>query len=335
MAKKENLKKSDLKIVFMGTPEFATTILKALVKERYNIVGVVTAPDKPSGRGQKINKSDVKQYAETSNLNILQPVSLKDPEFKSTLSKLEADLYIVVAFRMLPESIWSIPSLGTINLHGSLLPQYRGAAPIHWAVINGEKQTGVTTFYIGSEIDTGNIIDSAKVHIGTNETTGDIYIKLMNKGADLMIQTIESISNGTALSKKQSEISVGELKAAPKIYKKDGQLDFKMKAQDVHNLCRGMNPFPGSWCKLTNIQTNETKTYKLSNTIVSTTSSVGKNGIISNEQGILFPCSDYYIIVRDIQPEGKRKMAYSDFLAGNSLSNLEVTESNNTQKASK
>jgi methionyl-tRNA formyltransferase len=324
MAKKENLKKSDLKIVFMGTPEFATRILDSLVQNQYNIVGVVTAPDKPSGRGQKINQSDVKKYADNYRLKTLQPINLKDPSFIDELSGLEGDLFVVVAFRMLPESVWSIPKLGTINLHGSLLPQYRGAAPIHWAVINGEKKTGVTTFYIGAEIDTGDIIDSISVDIGPNDTTGDVYIELMKQGAALMLRTVEAINNKKASGRKQSDVNLEALKPAPKIFKKDGEINFKNNVQEVHNHCRGMYPFPGAWCKLTNIKTGEVKTYKLSNTLISVTPSRQKDIVSSNEDGLLFPCTDFMLIVKDIQPEGKRMMSYRDFLAGNSADDLRI-----------
>lgn len=236
------------RIVFMGTPDFAVASLKAILKAGYNVVGVITAPDKPAGRGRKLKESEVKVFAKEKGLNILQPTNLKSEEFLSQIKALNADLNVVVAFRMLPEAVWNMPPLGSINLHGSLLPNYRGAAPIHWAVINGEKETGVSTFFLKHQIDTGNIIAQAKTPIGKNETTGEVYNKLMNLGADLLVQTLKKIDEDTFIEMPQ-DLSK-ESKHAPKIFKEDCLINWNDTAQNIHNKIRGLNPFPTAFTYL-------------------------------------------------------------------------------------
>lgn len=316
---------SDLNVVFMGTPEFAVTILDKLVQEQMNVVGVVTAPDKPSGRGRKINQSAVKEYAVEKELNVLQPTNLKDEAFVDELKSLNADVFVVVAFRMLPEVVWAMPPKGTINLHASLLPNYRGAAPINWAIMNGETESGVTTFFIEKEIDTGKIIEQSKVQIGPNETVGELYERLMHLGADLMHHTLIHLDEGMANAQSQDALMQADFKPAPKIFKQDCLIDFNQPVEDVHNFCRGLSPYPAAWCKLTDTEKNETKTYKIFGTHVSQQSTENSRGILSSKEGLLFPCADYYLIVEEIQPEGKRRMQFKDFLAGNSIENLTVT----------
>ncbi|MGZ3927285.1 MAG: methionyl-tRNA formyltransferase, partial [Mucilaginibacter sp.] len=234
-----------MRIVFMGTPEFAVTSLDALIKAGSEIVGVVTAPDKPAGRGQKLNVSAVKQYALDNNLRVLQPEKLKNEEFLEELRSLNADLQVVVAFRMLPEAVWNMPSKGTINLHASLLPQYRGAAPINWVLINGEKESGVTTFFLKHEIDTGDILFTEKVTLTGHETAGELHDRLMYKGAGLLVKTVKGVESGRYSEHPQAELSTGtELKNAPKIFKEDCKIDWNQPAEKVYNLIRGLSPYP-------------------------------------------------------------------------------------------
>ncbi len=315
---------SDLRVVFMGTPEFAVTIMDKLVQEKMNVVGVVTAPDKPSGRGRKINQSAVKQYAVENNLNVLQPTNLKDPEFISELRALNADVFVVVAFRMLPEVVWAMPPKGTINLHASLLPNYRGAAPINWAIINGETESGVTTFFIEKEIDTGKIIEQSKVNIGPDETVGQLYERLMHLGADVMLHTLLNLDTGMANATSQDELMQQDFKPAPKIFKQDCIINFNQPVESVHNFCRGLSPYPAAWCMITDESKQETKTFKIFGTKVSDQPVDNTSALISSSEGILFPCKDYYLIATEIQPEGKRRMHFKDYLAGNSIENLTV-----------
>ena len=235
----ENIK---MRIVYMGTPAFAVPMLEAIHKSKHEIVGVITAADKPAGRGMKVQFSEIKQYALENNLNILQPTNLKDENFQYELKNLNADLFVVVAFRMLPEAVWSMPPLGTINLHASLLPKYRGAAPIHWAVINGEKETGVTTFFLQHAIDTGDIILQQKIKIENTDDVGTVYEKLMNIGVECLMKTIEQIANKSYQLIPQAHIS--DVKHAPKIFKETCNIDWSHNAEDIYNKIRGMSPFP-------------------------------------------------------------------------------------------
>ena len=237
--------KKILRIIFMGTPDFAVTSLKILVENGYNIVGVITAPDKPAGRGQKIHESAVKKYAVAQNLTVLQPINLKCADNVQEIKDLNANLQIVVAFRMLPEVIWSMPELGTFNLHASLLPQYRGAAPINWAIINGEKETGVTTFFLQHKIDTGDIIAQEKVSIGENETAGELHDKLMDIGSKLVLKTVQQIENRTVTTQPQKENQ--ELKEAFKIFKPFCKIDWSKPINEIHNHIRGLSPYPTAW----------------------------------------------------------------------------------------
>jgi methionyl-tRNA formyltransferase len=236
-----------LRIIFMGTPEFAAHHLKILHERGANIVAAITAPDKPAGRGQKLKPSAVKEMALKLGIPVMQPEKLKNPDFLAELKSYRPDLQIVVAFRMLPEAVWALPPKGSFNLHASLLPQYRGAAPINWAVINGEKETGVTTFFLNHDIDTGNIIMQEKVPIAPNDSAGDVHDRLMEAGANLVVKTVEAIATDTVHEKAQSTENTTPLKPAPKIFKEDGRLDWNQSAASIHNKIRGLSPFPGAW----------------------------------------------------------------------------------------
>jgi methionyl-tRNA formyltransferase len=241
---------NDLRIVFMGTPEFAVSSLDRLLSAGYNIVAVVTAPDKPAGRGLTLHQSDVKKYALSKGLKILQPEKLRDPDFIEKLTALKPDLQIVVAFRMLPEVIWKLPSLGTFNIHASLLPQYRGAAPINWAIINGEMETGVTTFFLNEKIDAGNIILSETVQISPDENAGELHDRLMHTGADLVVKTIQSIQQNSYKTTEQEKLTIDNIKSAPKIFKQDCKIDWSKSNDNVYNFIRGLSPYPGAFTEI-------------------------------------------------------------------------------------
>jgi methionyl-tRNA formyltransferase len=313
----------EFKIVFMGTPDFAVHILAKLVSEACNIVGVITAPDKPAGRGQLIQKSAVKQFAEAHQLNTLQPTNLKDEQFLAELQALQADLFVVVAFRMLPEVVWSMPPKGTINLHASLLPNYRGAAPINWALINGEKETGVTTFFIEKEIDTGKVIERKAIGIGENETVGELHDRLMELGAEVSYSTVLKIANNEATAIDQLQLTHEGIKNAPKIFKNDCVIDWKESMEKTHDFIRGLSPYPAAWCKLTNTSKGEVKSFKLFNPL-KTDILVKGTQLVRTPDGILFPCIDFYICIRELQLEGKRKMTFKEFLAGNPCEEWEI-----------
>lgn len=316
----------ELRIVFMGTPEFAVASLEALVKAKCNIVGVITAPDKPAGRGMKITESAVKKYAVRKNLKVLQPEKLKNPEFLEELRSLKADLQIVVAFRMLPESVWDMPPLGTINLHGSLLPQYRGAAPINWAVINGEKETGVTTFKLKHEIDTGDILMQESFPIDENETAGDVHDKMKDIGARVLVETVKGLADATLEERPQSTVhslqnKEGDselltpaelLKHAPKIFSDTCKIDWRRSIDEIHNLIRGLSPFPGAFTELGD------KTIKIFRSEKEQLLPTSKPGRWESDGKtyLKFAAKDGYILFKDVQLEGKKRMLIEDFLRG-------------------
>jgi methionyl-tRNA formyltransferase len=309
----------ELRIVFMGTPDFAVASLRTLVEKGYNIVGVVTAPDKPAGRGKKITRSAVKDYAVSMGLKVLQPEKMKDPVFLNELQELNPDVQVVVAFRMLPEVVWRMPRLGSFNLHGSLLPNYRGAAPLNWAIINGETKTGVTTFMIDNQIDTGKILFQSEIPLGENDTVGDIHDKLMETGANLVIDTLEALARGDIKPVSQSELAVtDEIKTAPKIFKEDCKIDWTKKVEEVRNLIRGLSPFPAAWANLVNSGTGRTllcKIYFAQPVIAEETARPGT--IDTDDDSYLnVACADGWLEITDIQISGKRRMKTSDFLRG-------------------
>lgn len=303
--------KKDVRIVFMGTPEFAVASLAALVNAGYNIVAVVTAPDKPSGRGMKMNESAVKKYAMEKGLFILQPARLKAPEFIEALKAVKADLQIVVAFRMLPETVWNMPPMGTINVHGSLLPQYRGAAPINWAVINGENETGVTTFKLKHEIDTGNILLQERIPIGENETAGEVHDRMKEVGAQLLVKTVEGLITGSIHEQEQPAQS-SALKHAPKIFTETCKIDWTKGTDEIYNLIRGVAPYPAAFTVLNNKTIKIFSAKKIKETMNITPGNYETDG----KTFLRFACKDGWITVNDIQLEGKKRMNVGDFLRG-------------------
>lgn len=308
-----------LRIVFMGTPDFAVESLKALVEECYNVVAVITMPDKPAGRGHKMQASPVKEYAVAQGLPVLQPKNLKDEAFLCELRSYNADLQIVVAFRMLPESVWSMPPKGTFNLHASLLPQYRGAAPINWAIINGDKQTGCTTFLLKHEIDTGDILLQRKISIADDETAGMVHDRLMTMGAKMVCETVDMIANGDVKPIPQSVLSITQMRPAPKIFKETCEIDFNKTAIEVHNFVRGLSPSPAAWCNLQLGDKVETvKLYSVTPTDIHRNENIatGTISVDTNDKAILIACKDYYIKVLEMQFPGRKRMAARDILNG-------------------
>lgn len=315
----------DLRIIFMGTPDFAVASLEALVKSKCNIVAVVTAPDKPAGRGMKLQESPVKKYAVRNHIKVLQPEKLKNQGFLNELRSLNADLQIVVAFRMLPEVVWNMPKMGTINVHASLLPQYRGAAPINWAIINGEKETGITTFKLQQEIDTGNILLQEKIEIGENETAGELHDRLKELGAQVLLKTVEGLAEGTLAETPQSAIGYSQLateetlpthdsrlKSAPKIFTKTCEIDWHKKADEIHNLVRGLSPYPAAFTELGD---KSIKVFRSEKEMILPTTRIG-HWESDKKSYLKFACPDGYILLKDVQMEGKKRMIIEDFLRG-------------------
>lgn len=302
-----------IRIVFMGTPDFAVAGLAKLVTTGYQVVGVITAPDRPAGRGRKIHESAVKQYAVAQGIPVLQPKNLKDKEFLKALKAWNGTLQVVVAFRMLPAVVWQLPTYGTFNLHASLLPQYRGAAPINWALINGETKTGVTTFFIDDKIDTGAILLQRVIDIAPDEDAGSLHDKLMELGAEVILETVQLIAQGAAIPTKQKESEA--LKPAPKIFRDDCKIDWQWKAETVYNFVRGLSPYPVAW---TTIQNGETplvvKLYKVA--VEKTNHSYKIGSVLSSKTDLKIAVSDGFISVLELQLPGKRKMPTKAVLNG-------------------
>jgi len=300
---------NNLRIVFMGTPDFATASLQALVENNYNVVGVITVPDKPAGRGQRLRSSSVKKYAVSQNIPVLQPTNLKDESFLAELKTLETDVQVVVAFRMLPEAVWNMPKYGTFNLHASLLPQYRGAAPINWAVMNGDTVSGVTTFFIEHQIDTGNIIFQEKTKIEAEDNAGILHDKLMKIGSHLVCKTIDAITDGTAPNIQQ----VGTTTQAPKIFKDTCEINWKKDIHSIHNHIRGLSPYPTAWTTLSNGK--KLKIFKSSKEESAHEDKIGS--ISTNEKSYLkVAVQGGFIHLEEIQLAGKKRMSISDFMRG-------------------
>lgn len=308
-----------LKIVFMGTPEFAVASLDAIVKANYDVVGVVTVPDKPAGRGQNIQFSPVKKYALEKGLTILQPEKLKDEGFVSQLKSLKADLFVVVAFRMLPEVVWSMPCLGTFNLHGSLLPQYRGAAPINWAVINGDKETGVTTFFIEKEIDTGKILFREITPVNDTDTAGDVHDRLMEIGAKLVVKTVKAIEAGTIQPISQSEWMDENtiIHPAPKIYRETCRINWSKPVKEIYNLIRGLSPYPAAWTIIQNEKGQELSVKIFETKILNEAASSKPGTIITDsKKHIKIVCTDGTLEILSLQLEGKKRLSPEELLRG-------------------
>ncbi|MDW7693997.1 methionyl-tRNA formyltransferase [Flammeovirgaceae bacterium SG7u.111] len=301
----------DLRIIYMGTPEFAVPGLDALVENGFNVVAVITAPDKPAGRGRKIKESPVKEAAVKHNLPVLQPTNLKSPEFLEELKSYDANLQVVVAFRMLPVAVWDMPEIGTFNLHASLLPDYRGAAPINWAIMNGETETGITTFFLKHEIDTGDILFQETEPIHEDDNVGSLYERLMKKGAGLVVKTVQAIGEDNINPFPQKEFDPS--KKAPKIFKETCEIDFSQPTKKVYDFIRGLSPYPAAW---TTLNGKNCKIYKA-------TKLVGKEGsepiLTDNKTFVQLRCADGYINVETLQLEGKKRMNIEDFLRGNKL----------------
>lgn len=308
-----------LRIVFMGTPDFAVATLVTLVEDGHNIVGVITAPDRPAGRGRKLQESPVKKYAAENGLTVLQPTNLKNEEFLSELKTLNANLQVVVAFRMLPKAVWQMPELGTFNLHASLLPNYRGAAPINWAIINGETETGVTTFFIDDKIDTGEIILQKKTTIAKDDTAGTLHDALMKLGAELVLQTVQQIEKGTIQTQKQPDSK--ELKSAYKIYKDTCEVDWKKPINDIYNHIRGLSPYPSSWTTLINGDDPIfLKIYQAS--IKEEEHELQIGTLVFDKTELQVAVKGGYVRLLEIQLPGKRKMKTSDVLNGLKLTKM-------------
>ncbi len=306
-----------LRIVFMGTPEFAAGILDTIIKNNYNVVAVITAADKPAGRGQKIKYSAVKEYAIEHNLKLLQPTNLKSSEFLSELKALDANLQVVVAFRMLPEAVWKMPALGTFNLHASLLPDYRGAAPINWAIINGETKTGVTTFFIDDKIDTGAMILSRETDISPDENAGQLHDRLMNLGSETVIETLKLIQNGNAETEIQPENA--ELKTAHKLNRENCRIDWFKPAAEIHNLIRGLSPYPAAWTFFKDLNEEwNVKIYQARIMAENHDFEIGR--IFTEKKNLKIAVKDGFIEILEIQFPGKKKMNTAEFLNGMAFS---------------
>ena len=302
----------DIKIVFLGTPEFAVASLDALVTAGAQVVGVVTAPDKPAGRGMQLQESAVKKYAVQQNIPVLQPDKLKNPGFLKELKALEADLQVVVAFRMLPELVWNMPPLGTVNVHGSLLPQYRGAAPINRAIMNGETETGVTTFKLKHEIDTGDILLQHKVPIEPSDNAGTVHDKLMAAGAELLVKTVQGLADGTVKEVPQAAFATEDLRHAPKLFKEDMRIDWKIPAQAIQNHVRGLSPYPSAF---TTIAGKQVKVYKTHIEEVTPSASAGTHDT-DGKTYLRIAAADGWVYLDELQQEGKKRLDVETFLRG-------------------
>lgn len=317
--------KKSIRILFMGTPEFAVESLKALVENHYNVVGVITMPDKPAGRGYKLQPSPVKQYALQQGLPVLQPEKLKDEAFLNELRQLDVDLQVVVAFRMLPEVVWDMPSKGTFNLHSSLLPQYRGAAPINWAIINGEKETGITTFFLSHEIDTGKIIFQEKTTIEKTDNAGILHDRLMTMGAQLVLKTVDAILEESVQPIPQDKLfsDISTLKSAPKIFKEDCRIDWNKPAREIYNLIRGLSPYPAAWTELVANDNKEGVRIKLfaaaqiEESVEDGSHPLQPGSIRTDNKSYLdVATKDGFLRITSLQLTGKKRMNVTDFLNG-------------------
>ena len=320
------MEKKDLKIIFLGTPEFAVESLDKIVENGYNVVAVVTMPDKPAGRGHNLLQSPVKQYAVSKNIPVLQPVNLKDEDFVEQLRSYGADLFVVIAFRMLPEVVWQMPRLGTFNLHGSLLPDYRGAAPINWPIINGDTKTGVTTFFLKHEIDTGDVIDRMSVEINPEDNLGDVHDRLMSLGADLTLKTLGKILDGTLETKPQSAFAdeCQSPRPAPKIFKETCHVDWNRSVVDVHNLVRGLSPYPAAWSVIEDdgpLTGRQVKIFETQIDSSSSTNLIPGRMIVIGKDKIAVDCSDGRLLIKKLQLQGKKAMPADEFLRGAKLVN--------------
>lgn len=304
----------DLRIVFMGTPDFAVATLKHILDNDYTVVGVITAPDRPAGRGRRVQQSAVKKFAQEKGLKVLQPTNLKDEDFITSLQTLQANLQVVVAFRMLPKVVWDMPEFGTFNLHASLLPQYRGAAPINWALINGENQTGVTTFFIDDKIDTGEIIAQRTTDIEEDENAGHLHDRLMNQGAVLVVETLRQIASNKVTTTKQPQL--GAEKTAYKLNKDNTRINWNTSADVIHNLIRGLSPYPSAWTVLDNGNKEKVNLKVYDSAVIVTDHNLEPGTVLVEDKKLKIACSNGFVILNEIQLAGKRRMPIKDVLNG-------------------
>lgn len=310
--------KDNLRIVFMGTPGFSVGIMEAILKAGMNIVGVVTVADKPAGRGQQMHESAVKTFAVEQQIPVLQPIKLKDETFLSELEALNADVFVVVAFRMLPTEVWKMPRFGTFNLHASLLPDYRGAAPINWTLINGDTETGVSTFFIDETIDTGNVIGQTKMPVGPNELAGELHDRMMIIGGELVVETLTQIQNGNVTTIPQAEMKESLQRPAPKLFKENTQIDWKQPAHEIHNLVRGLSPYPVAWTRWNKAQEG-LKSIKIFETRISEKTTKGDFSLEADKHLIYVHCVDHCLEILSFQVEGKKRMPAKEWLVGNKI----------------
>lgn len=307
---------NNLRIVFMGTPHFSVGILEAIQTAGIAIAGIVTVADKPAGRGQLLHESPVKQFGVQHQIPVLQPVKLKDPEFLSDLQALHADVFVVVAFRMLPAEVWKMPSRGTFNLHASLLPDYRGAAPINWTIINGDSETGLSTFFIDEEIDTGNVIKQIRMPISENESAGELHDRMMIEGGKLVVETLNAIADESIVPVPQAEFTGVQKRPAPKLFKENTQINWEASPQTIHNLVRGLNPYPAAWTTWQNSK-GERKNVKVFQTRISEQAGNGTGKLVSTKTQLFIDTTEKQIEVLEFQLEGKKKMSAKEWLVGN------------------
>lgn len=312
---------SKLKVIFMGTPQFSVGILDAIVKSNFEVLAAITVADKPAGRGMKLNKSAVKVYCEENNIPVLQPLNLKDEEFVNELKLLKADVFVVVAFRMLPKVVWDMPLKGTFNLHASLLPDYRGSAPINWTIINGDKETGLSTFFIDDKIDTGDLILQKKLSISENESAGELHDRMIVDGSELVIETLNKIELGEIVTIKQNESTKNRI--ASKLTKENTQIDWSKNVYEIHNLVRGLNPYPGAWTIWEN-QKGEKKQVKIYSTLISDDIIKIENGLSKIGKKIFFKNQSGILEIVEFQIEGKKKMLSKEWLVGNEIGHWQI-----------
>jgi methionyl-tRNA formyltransferase len=314
---------NNLRIVFMGTPHFSVGILEAIKTAGMNLVGIVTVADKPAGRGQLMHESPVKQFALENEIPVLQPLKLKDPEFLTQLEALKADVFVVVAFRMLPTEVWKMPKHGTFNLHASLLPDYRGAAPINWSIINGDTKTGVSTFFIDEAIDTGNVIGQTEMTISENESAGELHDRMIFVGGALVVDTLNRIANNEANPIPQSELGTS-MRPAPKLFKENTQIDWNAAPETIHNLIRGLNPYPAAWTTWKNAK-GELKNVKVFKTLVTDQKGNGSIGLSASKTQLFVDTNEKQLEILEFQVEGKKKMTAKEWLVGNNSSDWTIS----------
>jgi methionyl-tRNA formyltransferase len=317
--------KNNLRIVFMGTPTFSVGIMQAIMESEHEIVGVVTVADKPAGRGQMMHESAVKQFATLHAIPVLQPLKLKEPDFLATLESWKADVFVVVAFRMLPVEVWKMPLKGTFNLHASLLPDYRGAAPINWSIINGDKETGVTTFFIDEAIDTGNVIGQTKMNIAPNETAGELHDRMIAIGGKLVVDTLNQIHNNTVTPIPQNQFHISKQRPAPKLFKDNTCIDWSKTANEIHQFVCGLSPYPNAWTSWKN-KKGEEKQVKLFKTTVIPQLPEGTQGkqMHSDKNFIYVVCDEKVLVIHEFQVAGKKRLSSKEWLVGNSIHDWEI-----------